>query len=76
MPCKTIPPFTVKVFVMINMRFTPLLTKISQKHRKIGWGGEIEERGRKNTGQKEERGEEETLVGLERGGGKGVGESE
>jgi hypothetical protein len=44
----------------------------------MGGGGEIEERGRKIIGQKGERGEEERLVGLERGRGVGgaVGESE
>jgi hypothetical protein len=62
---------------MINMRFTPLLTTISQKQRKIGWGGggEIEERGRKNIGRGRRR--SKTCVAGKVGGGReGVGESE
>ncbi len=74
MPCKTIPPFTVKVLVMINMRFTPLLTtpfSEAEENRMLRGRGDRGER--KKIGQKGEKGEEERLVGLERWGGGGGG---
>ncbi len=67
-------PIHCKVLVMINMRFTPFLTTLSQKQMKIGSGergGEIEERGRKNIGQKGERRRSKTCGAGKVGGGGG-----